>query len=307
MIWEHRDDHDLDTIDGTFYWRGCRWEIFEPLLEGARTSHAAKMALSNLIPEFGISQGGRPVSEWRIPMRGAIPSVQSIYTGHSKGLRGNVVPRLRATVQVKIRNQEWKGADVANAIHRAWDDYCEPHPPDNWPDNAKHMGIGAPEHITLDMVLKLPPDVQLVNYGDVEALREIVATWEEGDAATLIHLPFPGWLPEPCICVEVSTPPPAMAVITAWFDDVAIARNEWTGKLRGATNGQDVSTAIRTWAALLLYQYGLSSDDARWEVKDITGKLQNKSSYHSSVDLIKDRVPELRDWLDARPVRSRKT
>jgi hypothetical protein len=303
-VWERQHEHDLDTVDGTFYWRGCRTDLVEPLLQAAAKDPAdAGMRLGKLIPGLGslsLHQGGPHVTPLRIPMRAAVTSVASVdfWLPAGEEIDGRSW-KTKAVIQAKVRNAEWTGVDVAEAIHRAWVDYRSMYSEDYWPHHLEHLGAVPPEHLEMTMRVGPDRDGRLLDISERDTFR----FEPEETCVSFDYKPSPDWVPDPFIDVTVSAPPPAKRVIASWFDDVAIDRYQWNLTLLGAKNGQDVATAIRTWSALLLFHAGMNSDDARWQVKDITSKLQDKSSYHASVDRIRDRVPELRLWLEEQSVR----
>lgn len=258
MVWDNQYQYDLDMVDGTFYWRGCRWDLLRQLLEEASRNPAIGLGrIQNLIPGFGFGQGGPMVDEWHIPLRGAVTSVSTITTQLPSGEFAN-----RGVVGVHVRNAQWVGADVASSIHRAWQRYQGLYPDDYWEQHIISLGASAPEHLRMDMRLGPDRKGRLLDISEQE-------TFAFGPGETHVQFtykPEPDWDYEPRIEVEVSAPPPVEQVIAAWFDDVAVGTYAWPAKLAGAANGQDVATAIRTWVVALLWQSGLTYQEATRDI-----------------------------------------
>lgn len=290
-VWDHQHEYSLDTVDGTFYWRGCRHQLVDPLMERAKRDPGdAGGRLSALIPGFGMYQGKHPIaSANRIPMRDAITSVMTRVLRPRIQDEGAGLEK-QGIVQARIRNADWRGAEVAEAIHRTWADYCELWPDVLTPEGSSRLGALLPEHLVMDVRLNDQRDVRLIDYseqGDFE--------FAPGETRVIVGYKVdPEWDLVSSIDIEVSAPPPAKTVIAAWYDDVAIDTYGWPAHLRGANNGQDVPTAIRTWAISLLMMSGREQYDAFQDVKDaLSGiKIPAHATFNSNRDQLIARVPE---------------
>lgn len=297
IVWDNQHEYDLDTVDGTFYWRGCRRELFDQLIEEAqRDPGNGRIRLETAIPGFFSNQGGQRVDEYHIPMRGAVTSVLSLID-RLPSYEPNDSIRLnhKAVVRALIRNAAWTGKDVAEAIHRHWDTYLIGWPADLRTQHLKMLGVGSVEHVTMDMSLQSDRNGRLLDYSEMDSFH-----FEPGETQVRVaHKPTPDWEFDPRIEVEVSIPPPAKAAIAVWFDDVAITTHGWTSQLMGATNRQDVATAIRAWTFALLKAANISHYDAVREVDEaLTGV---KTTFPAKIDRDKSkllvRVPEAEPYL----------
>ena len=296
-VWDNQHAHSLDTVDGTFYWRGCRHELTDGLIEQAKREPAdAAVRLQALIPGFGKSQGGPMVGEDRIPMRGAVTKVETLTFWPRPGAASSELEK-RGVVTAMIRNAEWTGSDVADAIHNAWDNYLGLFPGALGARERELLGLSSPEHLVMDMRPAIDHSERLIDISEVDTFR-----FEPGE--TSVHYgykPTPDWVPEPSIEVQVSAPPPAKPVIATWYDSVAIDTYGWAARLRGARNGQDVVTSIRTWTAALLIAAGRRQRLAFGDVEDLTDKVfPSNATYYENRGLLFKRVPEARPFLDVR-------
>jgi hypothetical protein len=264
--------------------------------EATRDFSTGMGRLENLIPGYMSSQGGPMIDEHYIPMRGAVTLVQTrinrLPCGETVDGRYD---EARAVIWARIRNKDWVGSNVADAIHRAWDLYRDA----DWVQASEGPiihGLGRPEHVVMDMRLPLNDD-RLIDYSETDSLH-----FEQGETRVrATYKPTPDWDYDPAIEIEISAPPPAKQVISAWFDDVAIETYGWTSRLRGGTSGQGVETAIRTWTAALLIAAGRKQYQAFGDFEALTGnEFPSPGVYYDNIKDLLHRVPEARPFLAVR-------
>lgn len=262
---ESLDAIDLDVIDGEFYWRFCRQDLF-PAIE--RLVGDAKA----LISRFDGAAGREGVLEWRA----AWDEVWLGFTGRFAGELPNVVDYIfdggwlrlrdahfvwsheyttdlfgrfpmekdvesRATIRVFTRG--WSGAEVERRL-RAWmtRDHPDPRqraPWERWREGARTAPW--PDHAAaVSATFRLVRD-------------EAAEPWLPGGRP-----PFAA----PHVVVTTALPLPPDGVIARLYDAIVREQHSWHEQLLGAANADDARRALRTWALALSMKAGLTYLDA---------------------------------------------
>jgi hypothetical protein len=281
-LWAERDTISLDQVDGTFYVHICK---ADQITEMERTAHAGEVAhqsvnarVRQFLPNAPQSSRHLYVIPERPCLRDAVD--MSCMTPTRLSADGSVIDPLQADgttdfdigsvwIRLGIRNQEWNGTQVAREIDRrsraGLDFYGKtfPHPP--YPENEAIAIIGA-------TLFKSGEDGRRV---------------PEPSGSGREFVPWP-----PMVVIAVAEPLPPKSVIAEYYDRVVIEQRQWNLHLLGAANGQNVPTAIRTWAVALLMKTGLEHRLAMDAVTDLGLKGPTQTKYGRDRKLLLTRVPE---------------
>ena len=281
-LWAERDTISLDQVDGTFYVHVC---MADQIAEMERKAHAGEVAHQSVnarVRQFVPNAPGSRHYLYVIPNRPYLRDAvdMSCMTPTRVSADGSVIDPLQADgttdfdigsvwIRLGIRNQEWNGTQVAREIDRrsraGLDFYGKtfPHPP--YPENEAIAIIGATLFKSGEYGRRVPDP------GGSE--------WE--------FVPWP-----PMIVIAVAEPLPPESVIAEYYDRVVIEQRQWNLHLLGAANGQNVPTAIRTWAVALLMKTGLEHRFAMDAVTDLGFKEATQAKYGRDRKLLLTRVPE---------------
>jgi hypothetical protein len=281
-LWAERDTISLDQVDGTFYVHVCRAEqiaqMEHDIKAGTRDARSVNAHIRQFLPNAPQSSRHLYVIPERPCLRDAVD--MSCMTPTRVSADGSVIDPLQADgttdfdigsvwIRLGIRNQEWNGTQVAREIARrsraGLNFYGKtfPHPP--YPENEAIAIIGATLHKAGEYGHRVP---------DPEG-----SGWE--------FVPWP-----PMIVIAVAEPLPPKSVIAEYYDRVVIEQRQWNLHLLGAANGQNVPTAIRTWAVALLMKTGLEHRFAMDAVTDLGFKEATQAKYGRDRKLLLARVPE---------------
>lgn len=250
--------------------------------------------------------------------------------GHPRGALGYL--------QVGIRNAEWRGEDVERAYRRfleqspwAIRDVHQPQPV--LAENEALQVIGLRLYRDGEYGSAMPWDPSLGNPSEIDfdGMEDEAATRvEERRAAETVGMnqaeaerwrgaaineemlkgynnrveqaPHERHRYGPFVLLSISIPIPPAGVVASYYDGVAIEQCKWYQELLGARNVQSVDVAIRTWATCLLMYLGQKRSLALWKTAQVVGlNPVEPNTYHESRIRILDRVPELKEFLLAKP------
>lgn len=305
-LWNEQGQLDIDQIDGTFYVHVCLENEIAAIDEAqpaGRHSSYADSQIRRFLPNAPVGMYTYVIPN-RPRLRDAV-EMSSIHYGMRLNAKGELVrpesqpdsrPSLVALAWVRlgIRNREWTGKQVARAIvshdHVGLMEFSSP-PRPPYPDNEAIAIIGATLYREGEYGRQLFWDPTQEH---PESPPEV---WdEEGRLRILVDHSDPRWevIPwPPMIVISVAEPVPPESVIAEYYDRVVIEQRAWNQHLMGASDGQNVSTAIRTWAAGLLIASGVKSYIAYGDVAHATGQeFPSERVYFDNKRLLIKRVPE---------------
>ena len=316
-LWAKQGQLDLDQVDGTFYIYVClQQEIaaIDKAQHDGRHSSYADSHLRRFLPNA--PQG---IFTYVIPIRPRLRDavdMSSIQYGGRLNARGEPIHQETdsgtkgivglAWVCLGIRNREWTGRDVARSMvghdpvgapgtgNSILD---TPRPP--YPENESMAIIGATlyRHGEYGRQLFWDPTQEYP-----ESPPEV---WDEkGRLRILVDHSDPRWEViawPPMVVMSVAEPLPPESVIAEYYDRVVIEQRKWNEHLLGASNGQNVATAIRTWAIGLLMSTGLDFGEAIGLLyssrRIIDSKIITQQRHGKDKKLLLKRVPEVESIL----------
>jgi|GEM_PF-3841125 len=342
QLWSEQANLELDQIDGTFYIKICRADDIARIYEEGK-------------------QPGRPPMHVDMQLKSIMPHSQAWYDRDRPGMRDAVVRIFSQTsgrftpegrwlsptdypkaglywIQLGVRNQSWRGEEVARSFYRARDEasgwrqklglppapLSDAQPP--YSDDEAVSFIGVKLYRDGDNISQIPWDPSRENPNELpieefmeqERARAVGRSFIEvpeladderrrwvsqeavGEVDRLIReFPSETSSRDPMIKVSIPDPLPPKEAIAAYYDAVVINERRWHEHLRGAINGQDVATAIRTWAIGLLCAERLTFSQAITNLiqQRIIDSIISKTTFTRQRDALLNRVPEARDYL----------
>lgn len=314
QLWKEQGNIELDQVDGTFYFHICRVEDIRRIIDKAESPRYhprhTDEHLKSLMPGYQdrVFEGQRPHIPERPSLRSAADFSAILYGGRVSA-DGTMIEREQhkhaglGWIRLGIRNRDWSGKRVEEAF-RAHPGVSEagitkmPNPP--YQDNEAIAIIGAKLYRGGEYGHKLywnpeqeDPDSPPMFWNDDDELR------------IRVDLSEPGWevIPwGPMVVVSVAEPLPAKGAIEAFYDADVIRERRWHEELLGGSNGQDVATAIRTWATALLIKTEMSHGVAIGHLHYFSNaipedKLVSETKYRRDLEKLLRRAPEARESL----------
>lgn len=286
------DELDVDNVDGEFYWRCCRPELFADatairekledrnVMEGSQEAALATVqAWDAFVDRY---QRDYPnlldylfAGKW-LRMRDAHSFLWShLATGPFEGRPGQDG---ETTATIRVFSSGWSGQDVEIRLRtflekvgdQAIPGGLAPRPP--WPTDATAVRV---------------------------ALRYLEQEDTSGQSALEGRSPFTA----PHIAISVGLPLPAKGTLAHLYDTIARNERRWHERLPSA-NGQAVRVAIRTWAVALLAITEMSTTGAIVTVAELQGLGDgdddfpiSRARFDKDRALLLKRVPEAREYL----------
>ena len=293
---------DIDVVDGEFFWRCCcpglgdaldnlkqevqDWRDNGTLNDVWRVSQILTLAIESFYQEFGLPPSVAieyVANNGWLSMRAAV-----VYRPSPDELAGTRIDALaerhgvdqdNATsavkfadaVIVRVHSAAWTGRDVEHlvisALHGRSSDAVQP--ASSWvpPLLAKTRTTIAPSEPgwMIQNHLQRPLDVQLTF-----TLHETDAQTNMGSGP--VHVVYDelnerfhaisALLGPPFVEVTIGLPLPPEGAIAREYDAIVGANQQWTSLLTPAPGGEEIRTAIRTWATALLAKSGLTTNTA---------------------------------------------
>jgi hypothetical protein len=293
------DDLDLDAIDGEFYWRCCRRDLWDEieglkaLLQDARAhrredglqseqGQAALDAFRRLVTQFqpddpNIMKHLLGPAGW-VRLR---DGQAMLYVDDSQPLKR---PPYREgweeRVKLRVFSNRWTGTDVEERIVSS-----VANPGTSYGDWMRRCWFGPEDVVAVRVAFEFAPAGTEVR--DLDPSEE------------------PLRLSLPHIIVTVAPPFPPAGAIARLYDDIVRGERQWHKRLAGAPTPQVKRVALRTWATGLLVGSGRKVDHA---ISDVCAVMNEPEV--TSVQFTKDRlrlvarVPEAGRYVYDKPPRS---
>lgn len=303
----------LSEVDGEFYWRCCRYDVFIPFdylwkaLSGIRlctdgSSVAAKFRglREAVVVGDGITWAIEYIAErcpppilerlllgqrialdtpysYLVPAEGDEPPYRFLHVSSAAWTGAQVEAALRVR-PVAGRPSEFLAARAAQLAQRQ--KHAEPDPVDD--GQTADGGEERSVHITNDLY------VRYVTYGKPERVRN----------KTPREYPY--------IEVGIQEPLPPPGWIAFQYDQIVRETNGWHRTFPGSTQQQEIHVALRTWATGWLVGCGYKVADALRTVCEVM-QIEEPSPQRFDQDRQKllERVPEARRYLYQRDPRAR--
>jgi hypothetical protein len=313
-LWKERSDIDLDQVDGTYMVHICLADEIARIrfdsIQGGKYPGYAAAKIRRFLPDAPYSLFGDAVIPDRPYLRGPV-DLSSINYGGRLTARGEVIRQERgqiaglAWVSLGIRNREWTGDKVADAVVdrspvAQEEEMLTPVPKPPYPANEAVMHIGA----------------TLYRQGEYGSKLFWGPSYERPDAAPKVWYDNGGPLSAPfvpsdsrwdvtiwppMVVISVAEPLPPRELIAEYYDRVVIAQHGWNKHLLGASNGQSVATSIRTWAIALLMASGLTYNEASRVAHTPAGPIDQREVsqkvYNENKVALINRVDEAKDYI----------
>lgn len=290
-LWMELDNLSLEVIDGTFYWKVCREQEITALRAAADNER-----LRDLIPA-----SATPGFSWdRIPMRSAFTWGRMSTVSRPQSLDYVQIGVRDSTWRgADVERACFQCFDNASSLVRPA--FIAETRADFFTEKLLQLlPLSSPEPFRQAIELSLwnegefnetlswtsgEEDRELQDQAIRGLADEIISREiERTDASKMTDSQFQQWrsalitealvkavrssvpaVPShygPFVMVTVTRPVPPPGVVAAYYDGIAIGRNQWNESLRGAKSRQNPITAIRTWTAGLLFGSGLSKAEA---------------------------------------------
>ena len=288
------DRVDLNEIDGEFYWKICRDDIFGPL-SGVAAAYAPRRAEGRIrIDEVDADLNELAMTDPPVAPRS--PFLRD-YFRVGKDLPEGVVRRLLYGVPIPMRepmfifqDESVSGTQALIYSRSVIGDELDKGITaeiNRYPARPRHRrdadSAGSADTVSLHI------DFALVTDPDSEQFPDL------GDSNLL-----------PFIVVTVPDPLPPEGVIARAYDAIVREQHRWHLDLPGSGTKQEADVALRTWAIALLMAGGERFMDAQGEVELRTGhRGVTQTRFGQDRARLIERVPEAEPYLYARGDRSK--
>lgn len=316
QLWSEQGKIALDQVDGTFYVHICLIDDIRQILSEAadtrfhpqRGHHRLRALIPNVMDSVWSAS---PSIVPRRPYLRDPVELSDIRFGGRLTAEGRMIERDDDSeaglswIRLGIRNRDWTGRDVEAAFraHPAVTGtgiVTMPRPP--YPENEAVAFMGATLYRAGEYGSRSywNPDQE---YPDSPPER-----WDEnGQLRFLVDYSDPHWEVNtwgPMIVIAAPEPLPSEGVIAAFYDATVINDRRWHEALFGGSNGQDVPTAIRTWATALLMKAGKTFGQAvgalHYGASGIGGEAVSQKRFGEDRRRLLARAPEAKPFLTFR-------
>jgi hypothetical protein len=269
----------LEEIDGEYYWRICRDDLFEPLIDLAAsfTPHGAEGPLPYDQAFLALGSDHEKVVAFlntARPLIDEIPRHVWIHLGKPKPLplrpSSFGVSNEATAFQARVHSRAWTGADLEAEL--AWRREEDP----SWfaPDASDMVSL----RIDFALVREPPPVSLLSEFG-----------------------PYP----VPFIEITLPFPLPSQGIVGREYDAIVRDQRQWHLELPGGETKQEKEVALRTWTVGLLMAEGKTFTDAQREVESRTGHSGvSQARFIQDRRRLIERVPEAEPYLYVRVPRT---
>jgi len=276
----HLDDEDLDldAIDGEFYWRCCRpdiWSQVERYPVSTRGDWVSMHMWDNIVDAFDPEERRRDPASW-VRLRDGL--VTRYMTGAQDPLGVLAGSEQEQRVELRVFSNRWSGAGVEQNIVSYLTDL----------ERRANDGIRE---------LWFKP-------GESEVIRVAFTFVPTGSEATK---PFRSLarFALPHIVVVIGLPLPAAGTIAKLYNEIVLEKRQWGELLTGVPTQQEKRVALRTWAVGLLVGRGHGTIKAMREVCTVLGTPEVTSvQFTDDRRRLIERVPEAQPFLYNKPPRS---
>jgi hypothetical protein len=298
-LWREQNNLDHDLVDGNFYWRHCRWQIIQELIDApvrGKAQSSKPLSLEDyarIASHFHRVEAEDPaVIPWLD--RARPPRMRDALTSWTTSKR-LTLPYFHAGFRkeagtgnwmfVGVRNSGWTGRDLERVCREEEAAFLQSDRNRHWIEQARDA---RPENQSFVGI-----DFTLYNAGQFSmrsTFHEIDP--EEGHQTRWIAVE------SPVLMCTISYPFPPEGVLATLYDSVAREQHRWHERLYGfAAEDQRISTSIRTWTIGLLVAGGMTFRDAQRKVEDHLGVTISQPGFQQDRATLIRRVPEAGGYL----------